>query len=165
MYHPNFFYNPHSEYFEESQESHKSDLEILLENFNASQTHSHPNYLSNHQSQCFEESQEYYYSNQTYPQPNFPYNHYTQYFEETQVSYKSDLEILMGNFNEISMMTKRFTETQNATLTQFEESEESHDFNFETSMEDSDATLIHSRLESLTEHFVETQTVQNKEIR
>ena len=71
----------------------------------------------------------------------------------------------MENFNEISMMTKRFTETQNATLTQFEESEESHHFNFETSMEDSNAMLIHSRLESLMEHFVETQTVQNKEFR
>ena len=40
--------------------------------------------------------------------------------------------------NEISMMTERFVETQNVTLTHFEESEESHDFNFETSMEDSD---------------------------
>ena len=65
----------------------------------------------------------------------------------------------MENFNEISMMTKRFVETQNASLTHFEESEESHDFNFETSMEDSNTMLIHSRLESLIEHFVETQTV------
>ena len=51
------------------------------------------------------------------------------------------------------------------TLTHFEESEESHDFNFETSMEDSDATLIHSRLESMMEHFIETQIVQNEEFR
>ena len=30
-------------------------------------------------------------------------------------------------------------------------------------MEDSDATLIHYRLESMMEHFLEAQTVQNEE--
>ncbi|XP_050895738.1 uncharacterized protein LOC127102412 [Lathyrus oleraceus] len=33
MYHPNFLYDYHSQYFEESQDSHKSDLEILMEDF------------------------------------------------------------------------------------------------------------------------------------
>ena len=32
-------------------------------------------------------------------------------------------------------------------------------------MEDFDATLTHSRLESMIEHFIETQTIQNEEIR
>ena len=174
MYHPNFFYHPHSQYFEESPESYKSDLEILLENFNASLPDSHPNYFFNHQSQHFEESQESHNSNLetfiedfnatlTYPQPNFLYDHHAQHFEESPESHKSDLEVLMENFTEISMMTERFGEMQNATLTHFEEPQESHNFNFEASMEDSDETL--TRLESMMEHFVETQTVQNDEFR
>ena len=32
-------------------------------------------------------------------------------------------------------------------------------------MEDFDATLTHSRLESTMEHFVETQTIHNEEVR
>ena len=58
----------------------------------------------------------------TYHQPNFLYDHHTQYLEESQESYKSDLKIFMENFNEISTRTERFVETQNATLTHFEES-------------------------------------------
>src|SRR3954471_23439734 len=113
MYHPKFFYNPCSQYFEESPGSYKSDLKILLENFNASLPDSHPNYLSHYQSQNFEESQEFYNSKQTYPKPNFLYDHHKQYFKESPESHKSDLEIIMENFNETSMMTKHFVETPN----------------------------------------------------
>src|SRR4051812_25824671 len=130
-------------YFEEPQESYNSNLEALIEDFNATQT---------------------------YHQPNFLYDHHTQHFEESQDYHKSNLEILMEDFIEEkslsrveSMMTKHFEETQNATLTPFEEPQESHNFNFETSMEDSDETLTHSRLEAMMEHFLETQTVQNQE--
>src|SRR3954470_12767528 len=158
MYHPNFFYNPHSQYFEESPGSYKSDLEILLENFNASQTHSHPNYLSNYQSQHFEETQEFY-PNQTYPQPNFLHNHHNQYFEESPESHKSDLETIMENFNETSMMTRRFMETQNATLTYFEEPQESYNSNLE--VEDFNATQTYHQPNFLydhhAQHFEESQ--------
>src|ERR1051325_7461258 len=156
MYHPSFFYT-HYQYVEESQESHKSDLEILMEDFNASQTHSYPNYLHNYQFQHFEEPQETYNSNQTYPQSNFLYNCHAKYFEESPEPYKSDVEILMENFNETSRMIERFGETQKETLTHFQESEESQDLNLETSMEDSDEMLTNSRLESMIEHFIETQ--------
>src|SRR3954464_1047637 len=61
------------------------------------------------------------------------------------------------------MMTKHFEEMQNATLAPFEESQESHNFNFEISMEDSDEMVTHSRLEAMMENFVETQIVQNQE--
>ena len=64
-----------------------------------------------------------------------------------------------------TMVTERFVETQNAMQTHFEEPQESHNLNLAASMEDFDATLAHSRLESMIKHFVETQTVQNKEIR
>ena len=40
MYHPNFLYDYHSQYFEESQDSYKSNLEILMEDFIETQTHS-----------------------------------------------------------------------------------------------------------------------------
>ncbi|XP_058759439.1 uncharacterized protein LOC131632725 [Vicia villosa] len=62
-------------------------------------------------------------------------------------------------------MTECFVETQNAILTHFEEQQESHNFNFEASMEDSYEALTHSRLEYMMEHFVETQTVQNEDLR
>src|ERR1051325_2364223 len=164
MYNPNFSY-AHYQYFEEPQESHRSDLEILMENFNASQTYSYPNYLQNYQSPYFEEPQETYNFNQTYPKPNSLYNHQTQYFEESPEPYKSDLEILMENFNETSRMIERFGETQKETLTYFQDSEESQDFNFETPIEDSYEMITNSRLESMIEHFLETQTIQNEEVR
>src|SRR4051812_37653939 len=183
MYHPNFFYNSQQQYFEESPGSYKSNLEILLENFNASQTHSHPNYLSNYQSQHFEETQEFYNPNQTYPQPNFLYDHDNQYFEESPESHKSDLETIMENFNETSMMTRRFMETQNATLTYFEEPQESYNSNLEA--EDFNATQTYhqpnflydhhaqhfeeskdypkSNLEIIMEDFIEAQTLSRLE--
>src|ERR1044072_5015965 len=164
MYDPNFSY-AHYQYFEEPQKSHRSELEILMENFNASQTYSYPNYLQNYQSPYFEEPQETYNFNQTFPQPNSSYNYQTQYFEESPNPYKSDLEILMEDFNESCRMIERFGETQKETLTYFQDSEESQDFNFETSMEDSDEIITNSRLESMIEHFVETQTIQNEEAR
>src|ERR1043165_862555 len=164
MYNPNFSY-AHYQYLEEPQESHKSDLEILMEDFNVSQTYSYPNYLQNYQSPHLEEPQETYNFNQTYPQPNFLYNHQTQYFEESPEPYKSDIEILMENFNETSRRIERFGETQKETLTYFQDSEESQDFNFETPIEDSDEMITNSRLESMIEHFVETQTIQNEEVR
>src|ERR1051325_4566047 len=136
-----------------------------MENFNASQTYSYPNYLQNYQSPHFEEPQETYNFNQTFPQPNFLYNYQTQYFEESPKPYKSDLEILMEDFNESSRMISRFGETQKETLTYFQDSEESQDFNFETSIEDSDEMITNSRLEFIIEHFVETQTIQNEEAR
>ncbi|XP_050909924.1 uncharacterized protein LOC127123775 [Lathyrus oleraceus] len=40
MYHPNFLYDYHSQYFKESQDSYKSNLEILMEDFIATQTYS-----------------------------------------------------------------------------------------------------------------------------
>src|SRR3954462_2019592 len=99
MYHPKNFYNPHSQYFEESPGSYKSDLEILLENFNvAPQIHSHPNYVCNSQSQNFEEPQETYNPNLetligdynstlAYPQLNSLCNYQSQHFEEPQEFY------------------------------------------------------------------------------
>src|ERR1051325_1331923 len=164
MYNPNFS-NAHYQYFEEPQESHRSDLEIKMEDFNASQTYSYPNYLQNYQSPHFEEPQETYNFNHTYPQPNFLYNHQTQYFEESPEPYKSDIEILMENFNETSRMIERFGETQKETLTYFQDFEESQDFNFETQIEDSDEIITNSRLESMIENFVETQIIQNEEVR
>src|ERR1043165_9367646 len=164
MYNPNFSY-AHYQYFEESQESHKFDLEILMEDFNASQTYSYPDYLQNYQSPYFEEPQETYNFKQTYPKPNPLYNCHTQYFEESPEPYKSDLKILMEKFNETSRMIERFGETQKETLTHFQESEESQDFHFETPMEDSDEMITNSRLESIIEHYIETQTVQNEEVR
>ena len=164
MNNPNFSY-AHYQYYEEPQESHRSNLEILMENFNASQTYSYPNYLQNYQSPYFEEPQEIYNFNQNFPQPNSSYNYQTQYFEESPEPYKSDLEILMEDFNESCRMIQHFGETQNETLTYFQDSEESQDFNFETSMEDSDEMITNSRLESMIEHFVETQIVQNEEVR
>src|SRR4051812_48589401 len=222
MYHPNFFYNPHSQYFEESPGSYKSDLKILLENFNAAPPiHSHPNYLCNsqsqhfeepqetynpnletligdynstlaypqpnslynHQSQHFEEPQEFYNPNHTYPQPNFLYDHHNQYFEESPESHKSDLEIIMEKFNETSMMTRDFMETQNATLTYFEEPQESYNSNLEA--EDFNATQTYhqpnflydhhaqhfeeskdypkSNLEIIMEEFIEAQTLSRLE--
>src|SRR4051812_46963643 len=185
MYHPNFFYNSQQQYFEGYQESHKSNLEILLENFNASQTHSHPNYLSNYQSQHFEETQEFYNPNQTYPQPNFLYDHHNQYFEESPESHKSHLEIIMENFNETSLMTRRFVETQNATPTYFEEPQESYNSNLEALAEDFNATQTYhqpnflydhhaqhfeesqdyhkSNLEIIMEDFIEAQTLSRLE--
>src|ERR1051325_9046885 len=68
----------------------------------------------------------------------------------------------MENFNETSRMIERFGETQNETLTYFQDSEESQDFNFETSIEDSDEMITNSRLESMIEHFVEAQIIQNE---
>ena len=59
MYHPNFLYDYHSQYFEEPQYSHKSNLEILMRDFSTTLTHSHPN----HHSQYFEEPQESHNSN------------------------------------------------------------------------------------------------------
>ena len=164
MYNPNFSY-AHYQYYEEPQESHRSNLEILMENFNASQTYSYPNYLQNYQSPYFEEPQETYNFNQTFPQPNSSYNYHAQYFEESPKPYKSDLEILMEDFNESCRMIQRFGETQKETLTYFQDSEESQDFNFETSIEDSDEMIINSRLESMIEHFIEAQTIQNEEAR
>ena len=38
MYHQHFLYNYHSQYFEEPQDAHKSDLEIIMENFFEMQT-------------------------------------------------------------------------------------------------------------------------------
>src|ERR1044072_3704897 len=164
MNNPNFSY-AHYQYYEEPQESHRSDLEILMEDFNASQTYSYPNYIQNYQSPYFEKPQATYNFNQTYPQPNPLYNYHTQYFEESPEPYKSDLERLMENLNETSRMIERFGETQKETLTHFQDSDESQDFNFETSMEDSDDMIINSKLESMIEHFVETQTIQNEEVR
>ncbi|XP_050909518.1 uncharacterized protein LOC127123331 [Lathyrus oleraceus] len=40
MYRQNFLYDDHFQYFEESQDSYKFDLEILMEDFIATQTHS-----------------------------------------------------------------------------------------------------------------------------
>lgn len=45
MYHPNFLYDYHSRYFKEPQDSQKSDLEILMEDFIAMQTHSRIKYM------------------------------------------------------------------------------------------------------------------------
>src|ERR1051325_4118035 len=164
MYDPNFSY-AHYQYYEEPQESYRSNLEILMENCNASQTYSYPNYLQNYQSPYFEEPQETYNFNQTFLQPNSSYNYHAQYFEESPEPYKSDLEILMEDFNESCRMIQRFGETQKETLTYFQDSEESQDFNFETSIEDSDEMITNSRLEFIIEHFVETQTIQNEEVR
>ena len=55
-----------------------------------------------------------------------------------------------------TMMTERFMEIQNSMQTHFEEPQESHNLNLETSMEDFDAMLTHSRIESMIDHFVET---------
>src|ERR1051325_2909829 len=162
MYNPNFSY-AHYQYFEEPQESHRSNLEILMENFNASQTYSYPNYFQNYQSPYFEEPQQTYNFNQTFPQPNSSYNCQTQYFEEAPEPYKFDLEILMEDFNESCRMISLFGETQKETLTYFQDSEESQDFNFETSIEDSDEMIINSRIESMIEHFIEAQTIQNEQ--
>src|ERR1051325_5009493 len=134
-----------------------------MENFNASQTYSYPDYLQNYQSPYFEEPQETYNFNQTFPQPNSSYNYHAQYFEESPKPYKSDLEILMEDFNESCRMIQRFGETQKETLTYFQDSEESQDFNFETSIEDSDEMIINSRIESMIEHFIEAQTIQNEQ--
>src|ERR1051325_6832676 len=161
MYNPNFSY-AHYQYYEEPQESHRSNLEILMENFNASQTYSYPNYLQNYQSPYFEEPQETYNFNQNFPQPNSSYNYHTQYFEESPEPYKSDLEILMEDLYESCRMISRFGETQNETLTYLQDSEESQDFNFKTSIEDSDEMIINSRLESMIEHFIEAQIIQNE---
>lgn len=38
MDHPKFLYNYHSQYYEEPQDSHKSDLKILTEDFITTQT-------------------------------------------------------------------------------------------------------------------------------
>src|ERR1051325_3531600 len=162
MYNPNFSY-AHYQYFEEPQESHRSNLEILMENFNASQTYSYPNYFQNYQSPYFEEPQQTYNFNQTFPQPNSSYNCQTQYFEEAPEPYKFDLEILMEDFNESCRMISLFGETQKETLTYFQDSEESQDCNFETSIEDSDEMIVNSRIESMIEHFIEAQTIQNEQ--
>src|ERR1044072_6435947 len=122
MYNPNFSY-AHYQYFEDPQESHRSNLEILMEDFNASQTYSYPNYLQNYQSPYYEEPQETYNFNQRFLQPSYLYNDRTQYFEDSPEPYKSNLEILMENFNESSRMISRFGETQNETLTYFQDSE------------------------------------------
>ena len=97
--HSNYLYNYQSRHFEESQESHKSDLEILLEDYNATLT---------------------------YPQPNFLYNHHAQYFEESQESQNSTLDILMEDLTATltryrleTMMIERFVETQNVMQTHF----------------------------------------------
>src|ERR1051325_11053446 len=143
MYHPNFLYT-HYQYFEESQESHKSNLEILMEDFNASQTHSYPNYLYNYQSQHFEESQEYqrsdletllddYNATLTYPQPNLHYNHHAHYFEESHEPQNSTLDALMEEITATqhrirleTMKIERFVETQNEMQIHFEEPQESY---------------------------------------
>src|SRR4051812_11143294 len=74
-----------------------------------------------------------------------------------------DMNATLNRFRLETMMMERSVETQNATLTYFEEPQESHNFNFEASMEDFDEELTHSRLESMMEHVVEAQTVLNEE--
>ena len=172
MYHPNFFYNFQPQYFEVPQESHKSDLEILLESFHASQIHSHPNYLPNYQSQYSEGSQESYTSNLTYSQPNFLYNHHAQYSEESYEPQYPVLNALMKDMDDRlhrsrleTMKMKHFAETLKARQFHFEEPHEFDNFGLTTSMEDFEETLTHSRLESMVENFIETQTIQNEAIR
>src|SRR3954465_8734895 len=91
----------------------------------------------------------------------------------------------MENFNETSLMTRRFVETQNATLTYFEEPQESYNSNLEASIEDFNATQTYhqpnflydhhaqhfeeskdypkSNLEIIMEEFIEAQTLSRLE--
>src|SRR4051812_20768591 len=91
----------------------------------------------------------------------------------------------MENFNETSMMTRRFVETQNATLTYFEEPQESYNSILEALIEDSNATQTYhqpnflydhhaqhfeeskdypkSNLEIIMEEFIEAQTLSRVE--
>src|SRR6266487_720235 len=96
--------------------------------------------------------------------PYFLYDYHSQYFEEPQDSHKSDLEILMEDYN-ATLTYSCPIYLYNYQSQHFEEPQESHNFNFETLMEDFDATLTHSRLESMIEHFVEIQNVQNETLR
>jgi hypothetical protein len=96
--------------------------------------------------------------------PYFLYDYHSQYFEEPQDSHKSDLEILMEDFN-ATLTYSHPNYLYNYQSQHFEEPQESHNFDFETLMEDFDATLTHSRLESMIEHFVEIQNVQNETLR
>ena len=88
---PNYL-NYQTKHFEELQESHKSNLKTLMEDYNVILT---------------------------YPQPNFLYNHHAQYFEESQESRNSNLDKLMEDLivkltrSMIeTMMTERFVETK-----------------------------------------------------
>ncbi|KAK2382193.1 hypothetical protein QL285_069741 [Trifolium repens] len=96
--------------------------------------------------------------------PDFLYDYHSQYFEEPQDSHKSDLEILMEDFN-ATLTYSHPGYLYNYQSQHFEEPQESYNFDFETLMEDFDATLTHSRLEPMIEHFVEIQNIQIETLR
>lgn len=93
--------------------------------------------------------------------PYFLYNYHSQYYEEPQYSHKSNLEIVMEEFNS-SLTYSHPNYLYDYQPHHFEEPQESQNFNFETSMEDSDATLTDSNPEYMMEHFEEILNAQNE---